>query len=146
MTENPKDCPYDEAFFNYTMRITMSSARDIVALMRRVLPLESVLDVGCAQGVWLKAWRDSGVMDCDGIDGDHVPRDGMLIDETAFTPADLSQGVSLGRTFDLVQSLEVAEHLPPDAAETFVATLVAHGRLVLFSAAPPGQGGLNHVN
>ncbi|MDP6883445.1 MAG: hypothetical protein QF830_04855, partial [Rhodospirillales bacterium] len=71
MTENPKDCPYDEAFFNYTMRITMSSARDIVALMRRVLPLESVLDVGCAQGVWLKAWRDSGVMDCDGIDGDH---------------------------------------------------------------------------
>ncbi|MDP6884692.1 MAG: hypothetical protein QF830_11185, partial [Rhodospirillales bacterium] len=43
-------------------------------------------------------------------------------------------------------SLEVAEHLPPDAAETFVATLVAHGRLVLFSAAPPGQGGLNHVN
>ena len=146
MTENLKDCPYGEAFFNYTIQITTSSAREVVACMRRNVPLESVLDVGCAQGVWLKAWRDSGGMDCAGIDSDHVPRDGLLIDAKDFTPADLSRGVSLGRTFDLVQSLEVAEHLPPDAAETFVANLVRHGRFILFSAAPPGQGGLNHVN
>jgi hypothetical protein len=40
----------------------------------------------------------------------------------------------------------VAEHLPAAAARTFVATLTRHSSLVLFSAAPPGQGGAHHVN
>ena len=52
-----------------------------------------------------------------------------------------------GRRFDLVQSLEVAEHLPGSASAAFVALLVRHSRgLILFSAAPPGQGGENHIN
>jgi hypothetical protein len=45
-----------------------------------------------------------------------------------------------------VQSLEVAEHVPATAAQTFVDCLVAHAPVVLFSAAVPGQGGDNHVN
>jgi len=40
----------------------------------------------------------------------------------------------------------VAEHLPSAAAETFVDNLVRHGRVILFSAAVPGQGGEQHVN
>jgi hypothetical protein len=34
-------------------------------------------------------------------------------------------------------SLEVAEHLPPGVAQTFVDALVRHGSVVLFSAAIP---------
>jgi hypothetical protein len=52
----------------------------------------------------------------------------------------------LGRCFDLVQSLEVAEHLPSSSAAGFVETLTRHGEIVLFSAAPPGQGGAYHLN
>ena len=40
----------------------------------------------------------------------------------------------------------MAEHLPEAAAAGFVETLTRHGELVLFSAAPPGQGGEHHVN
>jgi hypothetical protein len=40
----------------------------------------------------------------------------------------------------------VAEHLPPASSHDFVASLAAHGDLVLFSAAIPGQGGEHHVN
>jgi hypothetical protein len=59
----------------------------------------------------------------------------------------LGAGFDLGRRFDLVQSLEVAEHLPGGTSAAFVASLVRHSRgLVLFSAAPPGQGGENHIN
>jgi hypothetical protein len=54
--------------------------------------------------------------------------------------------VSLGRRFDLVVSLEVAEHLDASAADGFVASLVRHGDVVLFSAAIPFQGGHHHVN
>jgi hypothetical protein len=63
-----------------------------------------------------------------------------------FAAFDLSQPFRLGRRFDLVQSLEVAEHIPPPQAEIFVDNLAAHGDVILFSAAVPGQGGEFHVN
>ena len=81
-----------------------------------------------------------------GIDGPYVDRRRLSVAPSEFVAADLSQPIDLGRHFDLVQSLEVAEHLRPDSAETFIDTLVAHGSLVLFSAAVPGQGGEHHVN
>ena len=52
----------------------------------------------------------------------------------------------LDRRFDLVQCLEVAEHVPPDASRMLIDNLTAHGHHVLFSAAVPGQGGENHLN
>ena len=48
--------------------------------------------------------------------------------------------------YDLVQSLEVAEHLSSTSADQFVLNLVKHGDMVLFSAAPKGQGGDHHIN
>ncbi len=63
-----------------------------------------------------------------------------------FVPWNLTTPLDLGRTFDLVMSLEVAEHLPQAAAETFVSSLVGLGPVVLFSAAIPGQQGDHHVN
>ena len=52
----------------------------------------------------------------------------------------------MDRKFDLVVSLEVAEHLPSECAETFVDSLTGLGPIVLFSAAIPHQGGTNHAN
>src|SRR5205085_8299510 len=68
------------------------------------------------------------------------------IDAANFRAADLANPIRLARKFDLVQSLEVAEHLPADKAEQFVDTLIEHGSMILFSAAVPGQGGENHIN
>jgi hypothetical protein len=59
---------------------------------------------------------------------------------------DLTQPLALNRRFDLVVSLEVAEHLPPEAAEVFVQSLTGLGSVILFSAAIPFQGGTHHVN
>jgi len=81
-----------------------------------------------------------------GLDGDYVPRDQLAIDGALFRSTDLAVPFDLGRVYDLVVSLEVAEHLPASAAEDFVASLVRHGSLVLFSAAIPGQGGTGHLN
>ena len=61
-------------------------------------------------------------------------------------PHDVGREFDLNRRFDLVQSLEVAEHLPAACADTFVDNLARHGDVILFSAAVPGQGGEHHVN
>lgn len=143
---NTQSHDYDDDFFAYTSGQSGVAAARVTAIVCAVLPVRSVLDVGCAQGVWLAAWRDAGVADYVGIDGDYVDPRGLKIDAARFQARDLAEPIDLGRSFDLVQSLEVAEHLPADRADTFVASLVRHAPMVLFSAATPGQGGEHHVN
>ena len=138
---------YDSSFMNYADRSSRHSARTISALLREALKIESVLDIGCAKGTWLSAWQESGVADIIGADGNYVCADDLVIPRDRFVATDLSRSMDLGRKFDLVQSLEVAEHIPADSAERIVENLVRHSAgFVLFSAAPPGQGGEFHIN
>ena len=138
---------YDDAFMSYTAQSSVYSARTIVGVLRGIFPIQSVLDVGCATGSWLRQWQEAGTADAHGLDGDYVDTAALQIDRTNFTAADLSAPINLNRQFDLVQSLEVAEHIRADAADTFVENLVRHARgVILFSAAPPGQGGEFHIN
>ncbi len=136
---------YDAAFFDHATQGSLASARKVSEAVRRIMPVASVVDVGCAQGVWLSVWRDGGA-EVTGVDGDYVDRARMLIDPARFVPHDLTASFSLGRRFDLAQSLEVAEHLPASRAAGFVDDLTRHADAVLFSAAPPGQGGEHHIN
>jgi SAM-dependent methyltransferase len=138
---------YDTQFMDYTARSSRHSARTIVTPLRDALAPGSILDIGCARGTWLDEWRAVGVADVFGVDGDYVNPAQLMIPADRFKAADLSRSIDLGRRFDLVQSLEVAEHVAGDAADTFVGNLVAHASgAILFSAAPPGQGGEFHVN
>jgi len=138
---------YDSQFMNYADQSSRHSARVVSNLLKRELQIASVLDVGCAKGTWLKAWLESGVVEYAGVDGNYVSTDDLVIPAGCFTAADLSQPINLQRKFDLVQSLEVAEHLPATAADQFIRNLVLHSTgIVLFSAAPPGQGGEHHIN
>jgi SAM-dependent methyltransferase len=123
-----------------------ASARKILGILLQFARPGSVLDVGCGLGTWLATARELGVHDVRGVDGDWVD-DAMLdVEPAVVCRCDLEQGVSLDRRFDLVISLEVAEHLDARAADSFVASLVRHGDMVLFSAAIPSQGGHHHVN
>ncbi len=138
---------YDPKFMAYADRSSRHSARRIGRLLLAELPLTSVLDIGCARGTWLQAWKELGVNEIQGVDGAYVNTAELVIPQTNFRAFDLSQRLELGQRFDLVQSLEVAEHIPAAAAAGFVENLTRHSQgLVLFSAAPPGQGGEFHVN
>jgi SAM-dependent methyltransferase len=115
-------------------------------MVRELVRPASVLDVGCGAGTWLAAWRGAGISDVVGVDGDYVDRTKLQIPSDRFVPTELQEPFSLGRKFDLVQTLEVAEHLDETNADTFVESLARHSDTVLFSAAVPGQGGTHHVN
>jgi SAM-dependent methyltransferase len=136
---------YDEAFYEYISQGSRRSAEVVVPYMLGVFELETVLDVGCGAGAWLEVWKRHGVR-VEGVDGDYVQRDMLLIDQDEFFTADLSKPFGLKKKYSIVQSLEVAEHIPLESAEIFVSCLCAHGEIILFSAAPPGQGGDNHIN
>ncbi|WP_462137916.1 hypothetical protein [Candidatus Mycalebacterium sp.] len=70
----------------------------------------------------------------------------MIPDEN-FIKADISKEFpKFKEKFDLAISLEVAEHLPPERAESFINYLTTLSDFVLFSAAIPLQGGINHFN
>lgn len=138
---------YDSKFMAYADVSSRYSARTVVRILREALPIESVLDIGCAKGTWLDAWRASGIDRIHGADGDYVDLAQLVVPHESFTIADLSKPLALWSRFDLVQSLEVAEHISAECADCFLQNLVGHSNgMVLFSAAPPGQGGEFHIN
>ena len=137
---------YDQDFYEFIRDGSRRSAEIIVPLITSILHPESVLDVGCGQGIWLKEFARNGVDDIRGVDGDYVSTNELVIRPEQFTAVNLERGLDLGRRFDFAMSLEVAEHLCADVADSFVASLVRHSTCVLFSAAIPEQGGTSHVN
>jgi len=122
------------------------SAELLLPVVKEMLSPKSVVDVGCGVGTWLAVFRELGVTDAVGIDGECVDRALLEIPQEQFRELDLLAPFSLDRTFDLAISLEVAEHLPPEAADGFVESITRLAPVVLFSAAIPFQIGNQHLN
>lgn len=137
---------YKQDFYTYIGEGSRGSAAIVVPLVLANVKVASVLDVGAGNGSWISVWLKNGVGDALAVDGDYVDPAQLVIPHDRFRAHDLSQPLDLGRRFDLVQTLEVAEHIAEANADTFVDNLVRHGDVVLFSAAVRHQGGEFHVN
>lgn len=137
---------YNDRFYSGQMHGSRRSAQEAVGLVLSLTEARSVIDVGCGMGAWLSACLESGVEEITGLDGGYVDINKLLIPRERFIPSDLARGMSHRGRYDLVISLEVAEHLPASRAAGFVQDLVELGPVILFSAAIPGQGGTHHVN
>lgn len=137
---------YRPAYMEENKTFAGASARRILPLILDLLHPQSVLDVGCGTGTWLAALRAAGIYDVVGIDGRWIDRAALEIPVDRFLSLDLERPFDLHRRFDLALSLEVGEHLAPEAADHHVASLVRHSSAVLFSAAIPFQGGSHHTN
>lgn len=146
-TNSCQDGPYTTAFFLTYAEDSYRSARGLLPLVRDLIQPKRIVDVGCGVGTWLRVWEELGASAVLGIDGDYVSRDQIQVNSEKFVAMDLTKpGAISGLPFDLAQSLEVAEHLPQEAAPRFVSFLCSLSPVVLFSAAIPGQGGTSHIN
>lgn len=137
---------YSGDFYSYIDAGSRRSARIVAGLLLHEMTIASLLDIGAGHGAWAAEWLAAGVKTVVAVDGDYVRPDQLAVPEKTFRAHDLATPLDLNKRFDLVQSLEVAEHLPADKAETFIDNVTRHGDVVLFSAAVPHQGGEHHVN
>jgi hypothetical protein len=106
----------------------------------------SLLDVGCGGGTWMRAASDLGVSEVSGLDGIILSDDALYVPSHTVAQYDLSRPFRLGRRFDVVLCLEVAEHLPEASVPDFISSISEHADTILFSAACPGQPGQHHIN
>jgi SAM-dependent methyltransferase len=137
---------YTETFFQGLTEQAGGSAAVVVPLLCELFEPSSVFDVGCGAGAWLAEFRRHGVEEIRGVDGPWVDPAQLSIDRACFEAVDLAKPPEADRRFDLVTSLEVAEHLPEQSARPFVEYLTECGDAVAFSAAIPFQGGTSHLN
>jgi len=138
--------PYDQTFFDTFEKDSRKAARLIAPLVLDLVPAKSAIDVGGGRGIWLSVFKELGVSEVFGIDGDYVQTDRLAIAKDEFLAADLEKPLRIDRKAELAMSLETAEHLSEARADSFVEDLCRLAPVVLFSAAVPRQGGTNHIN
>jgi len=138
---------YDINFYEEQSPYSLKSAQKIVPYLTKLLPnISNIIDVGCGIGGWLYEWKKEG-KSVLGIDGNDLPVERKKIDEKEYLKHDLSKSLpKLDNKFDLCMNLEVAEHLPQERANSFIKELCLYSDIILFSAAIPGQTGVNHIN
>jgi hypothetical protein len=145
-TDNMNSTVYDESFWASHLESLLQSARVVVPVVAELVAPQSVVDVGCGVGAWLRAFSECGVKVLKGLDGNYIDRNRLCFDASSFTAVDLQASVEIPGKYDLAICLEVAEHLLARQGVSLVTALTETAPVVLFSAAIPGQGGTGHVN
>jgi SAM-dependent methyltransferase len=141
------DWIYNSQYYADTVEApAVQSATDIAdSILVDVAP-RTVVDVGCGTGALLDVFRKSG---CE-VFGFEYSEAGLDYCRKRALPVakfDLEKDQLVDdRTFDVAVSMEVAEHLPLSVADRYVQLLARLAPVVVFTAAPPGQGGHDHVN
>ncbi len=104
-----------------------------------------MLDIGCGIGAYLRLFERLGAGTVFGLDA--LPPEATVLGAGDYATGDLGTPIDLGRRFDLVICVEVAEHLDPAREAALIETIARHAdRAIVFSAAEPGQPGHGHVN
>jgi len=133
-------------YLHRTIEHNTKAASSIVPLLIKMFNIDSVIDVGCGLGTWLKIFNEFGIEDYLGVDGDYINLQLLQIPQTKLLIADLEKDLNIKRKFSLVLCLEVAEHLSKTRAASFIKELTKLGDRIVFSGAIPSQGGQNHIN
>lgn len=140
---------YDELFFAGVERTAAASAPTMAETIMRDLQPLTVLDIGCGTGALLAELVKRGA-DAKGLEYSEAGLAKCRARGLQVLPFDLERAVPLSNErVDVVVSVEVAEHLPERFADSYaelVARSVRPGGVVVFTAATPGQGGVDHVN
>lgn len=137
---------YNKKFYN---RINQNTADVIIDIFKEVSALtriENIIDIGCGNGFWLNTIKTHfKYVNILGVDGKWAEKS-LIIDNENFIATDLNKGFEYNGKFDLAITIETAEHLKKENSQDFIDNLCKLSNFVLFSAAIPEQGGVDHIN
>ncbi len=149
MMKKNKHKVYNDEFYVKRDMNTKYAASKIASIVYTYFDVDTVVDLGCGVGTWLNEFKKKGAGSVRGYDGNYVNSKYLVIDQDEFISWDLNKKIIDEQKYDLAISLEVAEHLFPSRAKSFVKDLCSLSDVVLFSAAIPMQserGKNDHIN
>jgi len=137
---------YDTAYFKKINAEEGEQAERLANVLAWKYNPKSVLDIGCASGLYLKPFTDLGIK-IHGVDYSEAAVDDSVLQvpRSVIEVADITKQSVKSRA-DLTMSVEVLEHIPAAGAETAIKHIAQTSKLIFFTAAQPGQGGVGHVN
>ena len=146
---------YDEEYCEYieSKQWRFEQIPSIVEILYDHFRPTSVIDIGCANGLHLKAFRDLGVKKVFGIEGTrhwapyiekHFGVNYIIADLREPLPFPLNCPVNPIQ-FDLVICFEVLEHLRREYARRAIENLMSLGNTLCISASPYRRG-FEHLN
>ena len=126
---------------------THDAGNEIIPWIMENLQPETVIDIGCGIGTFTSVFKKHGAKIL-AVDGPWCSKELLFknIAPEEFIEHELEKPLPEVGTHDLAVCLEVAEHLTPERAASFVEELTKLSDVILFSAAIPGQGGDHHYN
>jgi 2-polyprenyl-3-methyl-5-hydroxy-6-metoxy-1,4-benzoquinol methylase len=137
---------YDKGFFMDNLGDSRPMAEYLAPKLTKALNVKSLIDLGCATGHWVNSFVKSGV-DVVGIEGGENAKSMLVCAPDRVIFADLREPLKIDRDFDMVLSIEVAEHIEPEFVHEYINNMVKFNpKVIMITAAPPGQGGDFHVN
>lgn len=138
---------YDAEYYaNYSAEMERSAIGIADTVIEHLQP-RSVIDIGCGSGEILAEFTKRGIP----ARGADLSPDalaicrskGLTVDSLDLEDANALPPWHAGVTI----SVEVAEHLPASLADHYVHALTTMAtKAIVITAAPPGQGGTDHVN
>lgn len=137
---------YNIAYYQHINAEEGPQAQRLADVMVWKYAPSSVIDVGCASGLYLKPFLEKGIK-VTGIDSAKaaIADEILQIPRSYIQLSDITKQAPKTKA-DLALCIEVMEHIPARYAQRAIGNLVKAADSILFTAAQPGQGGLGHVN
>jgi len=143
--EKSIDLIYTEDYLEDLIQWESFFSLDLARVLTSYFHPHSVVDIGCGCGVYLKAFYELGIRDIMGYDGSNNSIKKSLV-PGKIEVRDLREELKIDRKFDLCLCTELAEHISCRYSDLLATTLTGLSDTIFFTAATPGQGGLEHVN
>jgi hypothetical protein len=127
-------------------RMGRRDAPGVMAAVGQVFPERGrYVDVGAGSGAFAAAAARRGIR-VHALERSRAGRAIASAQRVDAVPFDLASTQPAGHEAELAYCFEVAEHLTPALGDRLVTFLAGVAPVVVFTAAPPGQGGCGHIN
>lgn len=133
---------YDAAYYDNHTKYYNRGIKNFEKFVRDNISFHSLCELGCGTGAFSAPFlQDKDVL---GVDFSVGASEVTLLGKN-FMNGDLSKPLGLNKTFDVVLSLEVWEHLMPEVEQEYLDNLfVLQPKTLILSCAIPGQVGRHH--